>query len=202
MTASEPSKSFIVTNPKPRDRSDCQAKKVDLSVSQDVLAQLFTSLLTRASYTMVTFSTGAILPNSSSRSLSVVRMLRPKTPTTLLGLAGGALDGLGGGPWARALISVMESAWSVVALTTPFLGVYQLTCVDRRLRFWAEARHRCEAEGSCFAWEEGCHRRVHPFDLGHRLPRRHRIFEEAGFESRTVLGRHQQEVLRDRRSSP
>jgi hypothetical protein len=104
MTASEPSKSFMVTKPKPRDRSDCKLKKVRHSVSQYDLAQRFTRLLTRASYTMVTFSTGAILPNSSSRSLSVVRMLRPKTPTTLLGLAGGAMDGLGGGPWARAAL--------------------------------------------------------------------------------------------------
>lgn len=104
MTASEPSKSFMVTNPKPRDRSDCQVKKVENHVSEYDLAKRFTCLLTRASYTMVTFSTGAILPNSSSRSLSVVRMLRPKTPTTLLGLAGGALDGLGGGPWARAAL--------------------------------------------------------------------------------------------------
>lgn len=54
-------------------------------------------ILTLASYTMTTFSTGATRPNSSSRSASTVRIERPKTPRMLDGLTSrGAWRGLAG----------------------------------------------------------------------------------------------------------
>lgn len=61
--------------------------------------------LTRASYTMMTFSTGPTRENSSSKSLSTVRTERPNTPTMLEGSgSSGACRGRGTGGDARGLL--------------------------------------------------------------------------------------------------
>lgn len=55
-----------------------EVRQVDVRMQED-------DDLTRWSYTMVTFSTFPWRLNSSSKSRSWVRILKPKTPSTLLG---------------------------------------------------------------------------------------------------------------------